>query len=63
MDFWTEFSTKEERRGRGRKGVITNKPRSKWNCSRRNHGCHGYVNEKVCVMHTLKLRFDLVLCL
>ncbi len=37
---------KEERRGSGRKGTPTSKPRQKWNCSRRNHGCHGYRNEK-----------------
>jgi hypothetical protein len=37
---------KEERRGSGRKGTPTNKARQKRNCSRSNHGCHGYWNEK-----------------
>lgn len=33
-------------RGKGRKGTITNAPRQKRNCSRNNHGCHGYMGEK-----------------
>ena len=32
---------KEERRGKGRKGVPSSKPRQKRNCSRNSHGCHG----------------------
>ncbi len=37
---------KEERRGSGRRGVQTGKARQRRNCSRNNHGCHGYVSEK-----------------
>jgi len=37
---------KEGRRGSGRKGVQTSKTRQKRNCSRNNHGCHGYIWEK-----------------
>lgn len=36
---------KEDRRGSGRKGVQTSKSRQKRNCSKYNHGCHGYVWE------------------
>lgn len=44
---WEDYSTKEERRGSGRRSnVPTGKSREKRNCSRGNHGCHGYVREK-----------------
>ena len=44
MDEWE--LAKSGPRGSGRKGVATSKPRQKRNCSARNHGCHGYFNEK-----------------